>query len=746
MLRIEYKGKFLKLAPGSTIQIEKNSPLFNIDNSFSEYSNPVTLLYCEENVQALGTVFFEYGQKAVIKLDVNIYDGTTFRTTARLVVNKSVTNTTNNGKGNVQGFVLTGASRFFNSIKKTKLKDLVLGGKRTFNFTTWNPFDNSNGYWQHFHNTWSFNDDYVIGPIRNETWKYDDDAWYGAGWMSFLGRGTLPNGIVEPFGEFPYLSPIVPQIKVEFLLNCVFAEFGWKLDTTGLNDTDWKKLVLLNIKEIEYKNPYNPIAGKSVLEFKLGDFISPEITCSQFVFAIFKQYGWIPVFSNSSNECSLFALKEIDNSNIKDFTQYAAKNFEDDFEQNVKTFSFTNNVNSSDEYPTQPELENYTIGTPVFAVENLPTAGAAYDTTKIFVTKENGYYKIGLDTITNDRIWVRDGDNIYSEEVENATETYSTELSSVTSRFSEMRTDNSGKKWYGYVPVISINYSKQWGLRTMFYHGLVDEIDDTGATGTIQYPYFSAINQAPSATKLTRPVLTAWANVYKHPVDNGDDGIIEYWFKKFIQYTASGNNRLIDLFLPLHELISLKWNDRIQIKNQLFLLRKYVEPVPYTFGKNKRSYIQAELIPLLLGEKDTIAIVTDKIVYVKMLIQNYNSYADEIYPDLIFGGQLTYSLILKADVVLKFFEDFAGTIPFSVNNFDVEIKCESLRFDISGTPTAQYWNVTNKYSGDTANFESTNPHFIQYNFNSTSNQPGLPENGFYTINYSIVARSTYVII
>src|SRR5437764_32194 len=69
----------------------------------------------------------------------------------------------------LNGYVLFGISHFFQVIKDKKLRELSLGGIRRFNYTSSNPGDGTNGYWQHFHQTWSdATIPYVFQPVRND--------------------------------------------------------------------------------------------------------------------------------------------------------------------------------------------------------------------------------------------------------------------------------------------------------------------------------------------------------------------------------------------------------------------------------------------------------------------------------------------------------------------------------------------------------------------------------------------------
>jgi len=80
--------------------------------------------------------------------------------------------------------------------------------------------------------------------------------------------------------------------------------------------------------------------------------------------------------------------------------------------------------------------------------------------------------------------------------------------------------------------------------------------------------------------------------------------------------------------LPLYELSQLKWDDIINIHNQPYLLKKYIEPHPY------KGSIQATLHPLLLDDNDPAVQTTETTYYLKAFVENIidstNPYFDNL--------------------------------------------------------------------------------------------------------------------
>lgn len=637
MLQIEYNGSFIHLAKGTAVEIEKNSPLFFIDTVLAEYSMPLTIVNDEHNVDILGDVFHRYGIKSKLKLPVNIYDGGTYFTSGTLVIDRSLNDQSVRGRGNVQGYILTGISDFFSVVKDKKLASLLLGGIRRFNFTSWDPFDSSDGWWQNFHATWNNTEDYLMAPHRNETWV--DNEGYD-GWLNQMGYGYL-GGIpqFEP-GQVEALSWVVLWPRLKYVLEQLFIENGWSVDFSGINDTDWENLFLFNSKPVQTTvwDASNTINPRTTIAIQLSDFISPEIYCTQFLLSICKKYGWAPICDGDTKTCRIVALKESTKGSLKDFTQYATPVTSIDFTEDLRKFSFTNSFPGNDAYPSTPDFTNFIKQPPVASFNDLPTPTLNLDTSIIYCFKENAYYRVQIDTL-GDRFWEKHSDGIYNYEVENATDSFDTDCTTLPMQLSVYRETIAGVKYYGYFPICKQPRNKEWGLRTLYYHGMVKELTESGAEGVMDYPLASSVVVLPNGT-----INGNWSNVYKHSNGTTDYGLIQYWWAEWLRVLKVNNIVEIVLNIPLYELAQLKWDDVLNIHNQPYLLKKYVEPHPY------KGFIQATLHPLLLDDNDPAIQVTETIYYLKAFFENIVDSTNPYFDNL-----------KLCDVVVRCYSDAAGT-------------------------------------------------------------------------------------
>lgn len=109
MLGIEISGTFLDLAPGTSAQVERQSPFFGMDSLADEHSMPLTLLYTPKNAKALGLPNHFYTRREKLKIPgVKLYDGFNFSYTGELVIQAAQLNVNDITKSTITAYFLTG--------------------------------------------------------------------------------------------------------------------------------------------------------------------------------------------------------------------------------------------------------------------------------------------------------------------------------------------------------------------------------------------------------------------------------------------------------------------------------------------------------------------------------------------------------------------------------------------------------------------------------------------------------------
>lgn len=681
MLQLKYNGGFLDLGADQKLEFERENPMFILEDFYKEYSTPIVIKYSENNVALLGGLFFDDFKHQRLKVDVELWDKGTFDSNVTLVVDKTNVNRRNAGKGDVNGYLYAGLSRFFYKIKYRFLNTLEFGGPRVFNLTTFNFDDGSNGYYQHFKQTWDNTYDYIVAPIRNDIWNGDVNV--SSGWMNDLfwkdisDPGTAPaEGSPEAYIYYNLLYQrivfLFPRLK--YVLTCIFKENGYAIDTSELDGTGWENIFLLSL----FGNILT--AHPDPLSLYISDCISPEITCSYFILQILKKYGWT-LISNGVDSYKIIALKDVKSFVVKDITPFVSDAALGDYSYPQRIEAFKNTFPESEQLATgaTPTLaDGIYLLQPVVDKSQLPDLSVVggggstiYDQSRVYVYNDNKFYKVGLSVspvpaLNNLRQWQPDVDNIYNIEPPNNNYSIESDVTTLPVYWTQYRrSSGSNILYYGYFPVCKQKKTDTWGIRTLLFVGLVTETymqtpsgpltlamsesttayTETPTLGTFQYPLLSSIRNNGNTD------ILPWSNVYTHPKNGVDYGIISYWFKVWLDTTALMNVYERNIYFTKNDLKSLAWNTILTICNVPYLIQSYTEPIPY------KGFVLAKLIRLIFDKKDATITISNSI-YIKFDWEDEVSVADYTVDD----GQGTgtfdvYTNQIKAKPIIRAYSD-----------------------------------------------------------------------------------------
>jgi hypothetical protein len=652
---IKLNGTFLDIKPGTATEINRKSPFFAISDYSGEVTTvPIVFPYTPNNALAMGLPYQYFTKRKKTKFDVEHYSDNEYRGRASLIIETGLLNLNNIEETEINGYLVYGLSHFFQDLKGKKLEDLKLGGKRTFTYTTNNPDDGSDGYWQHFHDTWTDPDiPYVFYPIRNEEY-YGETG--NVDWINVLNN--------EAKLRFDFDFPIVPMIKLKYLLEQIMNENGYQVDFTGLADADWEKLTLVNLTKLEWVT-VGPVAGPSgnvtynrgpaaSVTIDLKKHVPQDKMITDFILQLFKRFGWAPLFDPLRKTCKYVAVKQADKGTVKDWTEFAIPEAPTNFNEEKPIFGFANEIDSNDNFPAAPTFDNLRFGLPAVYARFLSPPSTADEGMIRFCYHDNQWWQVQLNETTNLYEWVIFADNIYNEEPKSATETISTTISTLPVYDSEYR-EEAGITFNGLFPIMKHEARLNIGYRLLFYHGLVNELEWNGSTSTSpkQYPFASSTRETPNSIN----PLT-WSNVYKqknfgNTIAEVDYGIIKYWWSEFLQILQNGEEIDFTLWLPLRELTNFVWDDKILIKNIPYLVKEITEPDPYP------GYVLATLKRLVKPEPEKI---TDNNgnevegVYAKMIITKVR--------EEIIGGIFKW-VIEYSKITILLFSNSAGTTPYT---------------------------------------------------------------------------------
>ncbi|MBN8665828.1 MAG: hypothetical protein J0L83_14700 [Chitinophagales bacterium] len=667
-LQLIYKGEAVDLVPGATTEIERNSPFFMLDAILAEYSMPVGIADSERNARLFPEVF-NATIKSKTKYAVSVLDDDTLMYQAILVFDKSITNYDRFGEGAYSAFLKFNISNFFDAVKDKNLSQLNLGGTRSFNFTTWDKNDASGGFWQHVHDTWNGNHDYIFAPFRNETWV-DWEPPLFSGWLNELDPVTGTS--IRP-GAY-----IVPLPKLGYIIRCIVEEHGWKLDASAVAETIMNNRYLLATKANDF------LIGTSIGGFvppepvvKLNQVVDAKVNCKDLFIWFCKRYGIAPDANADTRIVKLMPLNSVANFAHEDITEFASRLPEQTFDAAVRAVSFKQSFTGNDEAISEPAFENLKKENPVASFAALPAPSANYDNSYIFAFRENAFYKIGVNETTNQREWQLLGYNIFNVEVQNETEAYESSIAPVPSIRSKYRTQG-GQDYFGFFPYVKQPRNASLGIRVMAYHGLQMETNSAGAAGSVQYPYMNICPIDNLGNSL--PDI---AEVFEYNFDNLKLGIIQNLFAAWMEKYKLSNIITIRLFLPLHKLLNLQWNKVYNIRNQPFLLKSFIQPLPY------KGMIQAKLHPIVLQQSD-LPIESggsgggDPVtIYVRLAWEEMESAADYEVP--FFGVTWYYKNVQIGHIYAYCYSDPNGVNLYTPTNLRINVQQTILE---NGVPTS----------------------------------------------------------
>ena len=652
MLQIKFNSGFLDLGADQKLEFERENPMFILEDFYKEYSTPIVIKYSENNVALLGGIFFDVFTHHRLKVDVELWDKGTFDSNVTMVIDKSNPNRRNAGKGDVNGYLYAGLSRFFYNIKYRYVNTLSFGGQRVFNYTSADKYDMSNGYVQHFFNTQYLELDYIIAPIRNEI--FNGTTTNSSGWMNdwiwqnLSATPTIPttdktNPDYYSQNETKY-AVVFPRLK--YILTQIFIEHGYTLDTSDLDGTDWEKIFLLSLHPVyfyyaQYRGAIqvsltNPFVNSITID--LSDCISPELTCGTFILSILKKYGWTLI--GKDDDFKIIALKNVKSLPKLDITQFVTDTAMIDFSQVARVQSFKNTFPSSEKFASgkTPTLaDGLYILNPVVSNKDLPILlnfSSIYDNCLVYVYDENKYFKVGLRTIVGMtgpgiREWQPYTDNIYNYEPNGTTETIESNITTLPVYWTQNRIAPDGTLCYGYFPLCKQSKDENWGIRTLLFVGFVNESFMQTASG----PYTLSMSKdgieyglTPTVGSATYPLLSScrnnsiadilkWSNVYNHPKNGKDYGIISFWFNTWLETIGLTNLYEENIYFDKNTLRTLSFDTILTIQNIPYLLKSYTEPYPY------KGFILAKMVRLIMDKSDMTSFLSTNI-YLKFYWEN----------------------------------------------------------------------------------------------------------------------------
>lgn len=584
MLAIKVNNAFLDLPADMSLELERNNPFLSEDIQ-GEFSLGLTLKYSEKNYSLLQYIGNFYKKNIKYTLDAQLYDNGSFRYAGKLVITQHQTNMNNVESTVWTGFFTIGAASFQQEIENVLLQDIDLGGDRTFNWTTFDADDRTNGFFQHVHAARIPNAfPYTFYPIFNDDW-FGDIGVSAAKFMNSLATdGTnhffgesLPLSATQLYGNY---GSFCPAIYLSFLLDKIFQNYGWQLSGEVVNDIGYQKLTIPSFQAIKWVDYSNILIAEyfspmPVIIFDLADHVPQDLTVGALLINIKNRLGWYFDFDSNTKTAYLRANKNLVGTPVKDWTNFVLADYAAEYTDPEKVYSLVNNIDSADTYPLVKIIDESAIAGRVSSFSTLPAASITYSGLIYFAFFENNYYVCEYNATSTLYEW-----NIYSNNVGDYVPAGSKDA--IESEISTMPVALRGIITGGAKALVPVchqvgNYWQSvvgyqpFGIRFLFYHGMYP--DTTG----IKYPYASCHNLAISGT----PPTGSWSLPYRHQYAFTNDGSYDYWWQKWLALLGIQDTRTFTLQLPVTELKKFTFNDTIFINNVYFLVKSVKEVLPY---------------------------------------------------------------------------------------------------------------------------------------------------------------------
>jgi len=241
MLQLLINGEPVDLSPDASITIDEESPVFDKDTIPGGFSFPFNLPITPRNRRILG--FPERIEK-----QGPMSTEQPFHLFHQGILRFSGTITVTEASDTYKANMMVGSGNLASRIKGKKLKDLDLGGTRTWE---WKP-------------EYKYpDDDFALFPIHNEIFMqdhYDDAAYILDGyWLNVYSAGEFYHEPDAVFAicPFPYLIYIIRRIM---------SQYGFQIQANVLeSNKDFRDLVLYNNYDITC-----PVPTTEIVEIFLG--------------------------------------------------------------------------------------------------------------------------------------------------------------------------------------------------------------------------------------------------------------------------------------------------------------------------------------------------------------------------------------------------------------------------------------------------------------------------------------------
>lgn len=578
MLGIQINGEFLDLPPGTIMQLQKENPFLQFDDTLlGEYSLPFSALPTEKNNRLLNYAAIAQQRITNSGIDALLFDKAIQAGVGKIKIERASINLNRSSRGLISCYYLSGTSGFWQDIKEMKMRDVVMGGDRSFD---WDGLitDTGTGFWRHIHQVAAgaiAAYDYAFYPVQNQGWPEGDVNPPIMNMMYYDVTQTFPVRFPTTYVplEVRERNRIVPFPYLKYVLLKVIEHTGWTITGDILDDADFIKITMINFRAIDWCHvtvtggvatsvPRDPVV------FNLKDHM-PDITVSAFLIALKNRFGWWYDFDNASKKITIRTLSSLVDGQPTDMTGNSSAVVLKEIVQDKPIYALRNNfaVSSGEGAPNFAVID---LQGDVDKIVDLPAAAEALYGQVYLVVEENNYY-ICQQNDDEDWVWTLYTYNIHDYEPEGNNADIRTDATLVGNEYySEYmdlipRIDNQGE-WNG-----RTDEPASWGIHLCFYYGQRDNKSGDPIPFASHHIYDS-----------NGFTLAAWSLAFKARTTAGDEvGLYDLNWKAFLDMISGKESVDVTLYLPMHSYLRLRFSDRIVINGVMLFIKQARPTIPY---------------------------------------------------------------------------------------------------------------------------------------------------------------------
>lgn len=574
MLQILINGEALELIPGTTITLEETNPFLQFNNEIQgTYSFPFDVRNSPTNNRLLNYLGTWQKVNDGAGVDAVLIDNGLQIASGKIKVERPVHHLNNQLDGQLSCYFLGNISSFQQDIKGVKLRDINVGGVRSFAGTDASPWYDST-FGQHVLNVAKgiTVTDYTFFPVKNESWGLDPGV---------LGNdGDVMNKVYQTASGMTIGPILVPFPYLKYVLVQAIAHVGWTIEGDILDDADFERVVMINFRAIDWANfregggityfldPY------ATVSFDLKNHL-PDITIGEFLVALKNRFAWWYDVDHAGKKITIRQLSTLTGGNIKDLTSYCDPAIPKPMIPEGRIYALRNNFVTNGGEGIDISKLNYQGALDDIAA--LPAASSTLNEHVYLIEEENNYYCC-LQDPDDDTIWRWEiiSFNIYDYVPTGATDDITT-----------MATTVGMVKYSDYMDFIpqcegtgvwkDFDGETSWGIHLAFWIGFGDR--KLGASGGFAYKFPQASHHIYSTLGTQ---FAQWSLAFKGQKNDGTQvGLYDLSWKDFLSIINTREEPEIVLYLPIHMYMQLKWEDKIVIDGvKLFMKTKSIS-LPY---------------------------------------------------------------------------------------------------------------------------------------------------------------------